>query len=91
MSDVAWEAWELAVQLRDPTIITGDVLVMVQKELESLREPLRARVTEEKPERELPHARLGGDAWVCPRCGIVWAWWVPRCNCPPPTATRTTG
>ena len=24
---------------------------------------------------------MAGEGWVCPRCGIVHAPWVPRCSC----------
>lgn len=26
--------------------------------------------------------------WICPRCGVVHAAWVSRCDCPPPSTTR---
>lgn len=25
------------------------------------------------------------EPWICPRCGIVHAGWVPQCTCKPPT------
>ena len=32
--------------------------------------------------------------WICPRCGVVWAWWVRSCTCsayyPPPAVTTST-
>lgn len=32
----------------------------------------------------------GPDAWECPRCHVIHAWWVSRCPCPPPTRTVIT-
>ena len=30
-------------------------------------------------------------AWVCPKCGRVWAWWVSECNvCNAPVVTSAT-
>lgn len=29
------------------------------------------------------------DPWICPRCGVVHAYWVARCDCRPPTVTGT--
>lgn len=29
------------------------------------------------------------DAWECPRCGVIHAFWVPRCDCRPPVVTGT--
>lgn len=23
------------------------------------------------------------EPWLCPRCGTVWAGWVPKCKCKP--------
>lgn len=29
-------------------------------------------------------------SWECCRCKQVWVFWVDRCNCLPPTTTRTS-
>ena len=80
MSDVAWEAWELAVERRDPTIITGDVLAMVQAELESLRAQLRKYAEEQSGSLRGWQA----STWTCPRCSTIFTWWPAR-SCPPTT------
>jgi len=30
------------------------------------------------------------EPWICPRCGAVWAGWVAKCNCHPPTTTASS-
>jgi hypothetical protein len=29
------------------------------------------------------------EPWICPRCGTVWAGWVEKCTCRPPTITTS--
>ena len=30
------------------------------------------------------------EGWICPRCGRVWAPWIPQCKCTVITSTTVT-